>query len=484
MLRFLKWAGESWLGVLELLACAGAVYWVVRFALPGAHRDPLTAIMISVVTVAWFLYWWALRRWWNAGRDWLEREPDSAGGVPQELSHVADAVSASPVELGGRTWRITSAAEALATGRRGAADLALPELLGTGQTVLISLGLMGTFLGLTIGLMQAVPKLTGAEHVAGSSAIVAAGVPAPASGDPQSDDAGTIEGMQEGMTDLLGGARLAFAKSLAGILFAMLWALRLRSAEARRGERLAAWARMLDSRFPLLTERHAHLHLISLVGELAGSESKRAEARAEKLEQRVSALAEDVRRKVEELGATLQQLAESLPTKIGSSTSEPLLRMMAPHFATLVEEMKRLREGAGRQISDAVFAQADAEVAGLKHALGEIVVTLRGLPSDYQARMSEVSQGVGRAMDTAGSTVNGAAAELGQVSHSLRDTVIALGSILIEVKEAAGGVAGAGDQVRERLDGVAAPLVELRPVLVEAADAFRASESALCQHAD
>ncbi|MBI2571720.1 MAG: hypothetical protein HYV63_32320 [Candidatus Schekmanbacteria bacterium] len=112
MLRFSKWARESWLGGLEFLASAGAVCWIMWFLVPGAHRDPLTAIMISLVTGAWFLYWWKLRRWWKAGRDWLEREPDPTRGVPQELTHVADAVSASTVELGGRTWRITSAAAA------------------------------------------------------------------------------------------------------------------------------------------------------------------------------------------------------------------------------------------------------------------------------------------------------------------------------------------------------------------------------------
>ncbi len=104
-------------------------------------------------------------------------------------------------------------------------ELRAPAWLGIGATVLISVGLAGTFLGLTLGLFNAIPLL--AEQKT-ELAIKA----------------------------LLGGAKLAFVKSLAGIVLATLWTVRMvevREHEDRLRRRLLG---MLEERYPPLSPEH------------------------------------------------------------------------------------------------------------------------------------------------------------------------------------------------------------------------------------
>jgi hypothetical protein len=97
----------------------------------------------------------------------------------------------------------------------------LPGWLGTGQAVLVTLGLIGTFLGMTIGLFQAIPLLQGAT--------------------PDPDQA---------MNLLLGGARLAFTKSVAGMYWSIVWLFMYRDAEQRYQNAFADLGGAVDQAIP------------------------------------------------------------------------------------------------------------------------------------------------------------------------------------------------------------------------------------------
>ena len=485
---------ERVLGVLEVATVVVAAAATARFAF-GSDPDPTTAGMVALVALVWLAYRRAL--WlWLQDRPWLGEVPSDEAELPVELTTAMERVEASTVEYGGKRWRTVSAALEIGSDGASTGSLRLPALLATGQGVLISLGLIGTFLGLTLGLMSAVPKLTAADRPAvaeqaASGATAGQSVAGPSSGDDR------IAGMQDGMEDLLGGARLAFAKSVAGVAFAMLWGLRLRHAEARRDEHLDALAEELDRRWPLLTSQQIHLDAAAKANEIleklvasATAEGARAEARGQELQSNVARLGEAMEKRVDELVVTMQDLSEALPAAIGSQTGNQVLQLLAPQFGALVNEMKKLTEGGNDQISKAMLGKADAEVSSLKRALADVVETLGRLPADYTSHMKEVQDGMKGAMGTVGTTVTDASANLSGVSGDLRATIVEIGRILPEVRTAAAALHGAGERVREGLEGVAAPLLGLPPALdatraaLEGATvALGASEVALGRHA-
>lgn len=492
-----------WLWVLEAAAAAAAVSAIGYFAWSGA--DWTTPFMVGVVTVVWAIYRVGLQLWLRE-HPWIAvvRQPDAP--VPPELRAAVERVEAARVEFTGRAWRTGSAASEVGADGASVAMLRPPALLSTGQAVLVSLGLIGTFLGLTLGLTHALPNLTDRGEappvaIAGAATTGSAVDAAPVGPGASSPEGSEIDRMQKGMGELLGGAQLAFAKSLAGVAFAMLWGLRLRNAEARRDDYLDTLADELDGRFPLLTQQHLHLHAASeiartntLLAELAhgvAAEHGRSEARAEELKATVAQVGKTVAERAEELVATMQGLSESLPAAIGVRPGQNFLELLAPQFALLVAEMKKLTEGGNEQISNAMLGKAEAEVLGLKQALTDVVATLNGLPADYRSQMGEVQVGVRGAMDAVGQTVTSATTDLNDVSGNLRAVLVELGRILPEVKTVASALRGAGDDVRAGLDGVAAPLLGLPPALdatraalTGATTALGASEIALVRHAE
>lgn len=452
--------------------------------------------MVALVALVWLAYRGTLWLWLRQ-RPWLSEVPAEGAELPVELVAGTVRVEASTVEHGGKRWRTATAALEVGSDGASTASLRLPALLATGQGVLISLGLIGTFLGLTLGLMSAVPKLTAADRpaVAEQAALggtVGESVAGPSSGDDR------IAGMQDGMGDLLGGARLAFAKSVAGVAFAMLWGLRLRHAEARRDEYLDALAEGLDRRWPLLTSQQIQLDAAAKVNEIleklaaiTSAEGARAETRGQELQSTVARLGEKVEKRADELVVTMQDLSEALPAAIGAQTGNQVLQLLAPQFGALVNEMKKLTEGGNDQISKAMLGKADAEVSSLKRALADVVETLGRLPADYTSHMKEVQDGMKGVMGTVGTTVTDASANLSGVSGDLRATIAEIGRILPEVRTAAASLHGAGEQVREGLEGVAAPLLSLHPALNETRDALEKatvalveSEAALGRHAE
>lgn len=90
------------------------------------------------------------------------------------------------------------------------------SLLSVGQALLISLGLFGTFFGLSMGLLEAIPCFDTSS--VGYTGCYKSSTPVDQQG---------IEAMTYGMNKLLGGARTAFSKSLTGLglgtAYLILW---------------------------------------------------------------------------------------------------------------------------------------------------------------------------------------------------------------------------------------------------------------------
>ena len=202
----------------------------------------------------------------------------------------------------------------------------LPGWLGTGQAVLVTLGLMGTFLGMTIGLFQAIPLLQGAN--------------------PDPDQA---------MNLLLGGARLAFTKSVAGMYWSIVWLFMFRDAEQHYQEAFATLGGAIDRALPRVQTEALLLEL--------------GEERLEKLEVAILAFANRP-------SPEARSAAPSSPSAAGAPLdTEPLLQVLRSIDARLSQ-----REEQNGSLALEGAADRLALAAGKLGELGE------RLPAMLQAR--------------------------------------------------------------------------------------------------
>ena len=107
--------------------------------------------------------------------------------------------------------------------------------LSAGQAFLISLGLFGTFVGLSYGLHESIPYIdqSDPEHAERLRGVA---------GEQAGADSEALA-MQVGMSNLLNGARTAFSKSVAGIGLGLSYMLLWRLAQAEYRRRLVDVAR-------------------------------------------------------------------------------------------------------------------------------------------------------------------------------------------------------------------------------------------------
>lgn len=172
----------------------------------GGSPDPSTGFFIWLTTVVYSAHLWELTVWARTEGVQLLHELDQGLLTGPALGAALAAWRRSVVEVDGERF----AGEPVGTYLQPDSPwieprFALPGWLRHGQSVLVVLGLLGTFWGLTAGLLKAAPALTG-------------GLSDPAV-------------LQAGMAALLGGARLAFAKSIAALLASVAWMYRLHEAE-------------------------------------------------------------------------------------------------------------------------------------------------------------------------------------------------------------------------------------------------------------
>ena len=415
--------------------------------------------------------------------------------VPVREAELRRAATGRTVKVAGVEHLPSDAAEAVLSVTDADAP---PSWLGLGQNVLVSLGLVGTFLGLTIGIYSA------------ADGIVS---PKP-------------ELVQEAMSDLMGGAKLAFAKSLAGVLAAMIWSFRygqLEDAWAERRARARVW---LDDTFPplsserLLAMTFVHLEATALqrttredalkqavvvAGTTLDDMLARLDSVEETLAKRLSAVEAAVRAPGEDdvvatLGSlrnTMSQLADDLPKQMGApiagGISAALAASLNPKLDDVAKGIHALSEARGG-LEKTIGTQVSGQVTELGGALATLqgaVVTLKdqlvSLPRQVQTEIrtgtDAASQSLSRELVDAGQKVaerlSGAAAELSTGSDRITNSVGDLRMALGESTKVAEALRGAGDATAASLVGVQAPLDAAASQVVAANMALMASTASV-----
>lgn len=357
-----------WVGILA------AARWLLI-----VEKDEWTADMLLLVCFAFTIFTgFGYRYAWK-----------TRASVPIHEDALRLAASGRTVNVGGVDMLPSEAVEPVL----GALDgEALPSWLGLGQSVLVSLGLVGTFLGLTIGIYSA-----------------AGGILSP---DPKI--------VQGAMGVLMGGAKLAFAKSLAGVVAAMIWSFRYGQLEDMWAERRARARAWLDETFkPLTSERLLAMTLIHL------------EATATQQVTRDTALKADVVVVGNKLGDLL--------TRLGTVDNTLVDRLSA------VEKAVRA-PGEDNVVAALGLLKADVVVVGTK--LGELLTQLEGAEDSLVKRLSAVEEAVRTPGDD----------DVVTTLSSLRNTVSQLADALPEKMGApiAGGISTAlAASLNPKLDEVA-----------------------------
>lgn len=154
----------------------------------------------------------------------------SAAGFPELADFVAEGLVDGPTPDSNRRRRV-SAAGALRDGSTLVPSAIRPgPLLSAGQPFLVSLGLFGTFFGLSYGLQESIPYIdkSDPDHIELVAEVSKA----------ESQEDGEALAMQVGMSNLLGGAKTAFSKSVAGIGLGLSYMLLWRLGQAAHRKRL------------------------------------------------------------------------------------------------------------------------------------------------------------------------------------------------------------------------------------------------------
>ena len=366
-----------------------------------------------------------------------------------------------------------------------------PSWLGLGQNLLVSLGLVGTFFGLTYGIYSA-----------------ADGIMSP---DPKV--------VQGAMSLLMDGAKLAFAKSLAGVLAAVVWSFRYGQLEDVWAERQARVRKWLDEAYPTLSaERLQAITLTQMEAVAAQQADRDAALKAEvvvvgttlnailsqlySVEEAVRAPGEDdVVATLGSLRNTVSQLADALPERMGSpiagGISAALAASLNPRLDEVAKGIHALSEARGgleQRVGDQVSGQV-ADLGGALSTLQGAVVTLKNqlvaLPEQVQTEVrmgtDAASQTLSRALIDAGqdvaSRLSGAAADLAAGSSVISGSVGDLRAALGESATVVQVLRGAGEATAASLVGVQAPLDAAASQVVAANLALRASTASATEAA-
>lgn len=229
-------AGRALSSAIMLLSSAAIVLVGVWMAGVGTllgmqvEAESLGAEYWSVtwvgIAVALFVALQIYARQWRARAFAVARVGVASLGGEESPWRVARAAfEASIAQDGDRRVRTSSAREFFGRSAKHAPEaLRTPPFLAAGQGMLVSVGLLGTFFGLGMGLVDAVGKV-------------------------MSDDPAV---MQQGMGILLHGAQTAFSKSFTGVGLSVVWNLWWRHAELEVEHSLRRLADEVDAQLPYL----------------------------------------------------------------------------------------------------------------------------------------------------------------------------------------------------------------------------------------
>ncbi len=316
-------------GALRWTTVAGllAVVVVVERLVSSGAADWPTGVSLAAVFVAWVAFVGASAGWQRAAR-----APELVPPAHLRLRvHGAERLPAGEAEV-----------------LVDAASPRPPSWLGAGTTTLISLGLAGTFLGLTLGLFNAVPLLL----------------------EKQTDAA---------IQALLAGAQLAFVKSLLGIVLGTLWSFRLIGLHGVEARLRAAALASLQARFPPISPDQllalsldaASARHLELQAQLAGIEQAAA-ARHAGLMQAIAALpqGEAVLERLGEVADAVEEAGNGVGQRVdeGAARAAQATAAAARELGQKVDLLVREDSAQERQVAlvGAVSAGASAVTAAVE----------------------------------------------------------------------------------------------------------------------
>lgn len=427
----------------------------------------------------------------------------------------------------------------------GLREATIPSVLSLGQNLLISLGLIGTFFGLTLGLFDAIPLFA----------------------------KGGTENMTDAMEALFGGAKLAFAKSLAGVMAAALWSFRYAMIESawercyhgyldflkiqntddlliqilERQSDIEDEIKKLTNKFddtqsslstkisnietairssgqPSLADQIASVTIatkavegaIRAPGQATLTEQISSVTAATKsVEQAIRAPGEqdNLSRQLLALTDLIQEIGEQLPEKFGNSASSgvsaAISQALAPKLHEVSEALKGLSNTKGG-IADKVNQDIQGDVSALsgglqqlRAELQQVATALAALPADVHAGITKGSEAAGQELSGQLKAAAGALAqaltqaaerfsdEIGGTARELQAGGVEITASTKELQQALAASLGlamalkeAGDQVSESLTGVHLPITVAASAINGAATKFEGAGASAATASD
>lgn len=329
--------------------------------------------------------------------------------------------------------------------------LRLRPWLGIGATVLISLGLAGTFLGLTLGLFQALPHLTK---------------------EPEPDVSRAIE-------LLLDGAKLAFVKSLLGILLGTLWTWRLVELREQEEELRRGLLKQIHRKYPPISAE-------TLMVEVLQMQIKRAEEQSEALQRALAAQTaeaaerqqallvairsesaavqsglRDLKQAAEGLQNDLKDLGEHLPGTLGPQVGRGVGAELQPTLGQIAEVLGQLGSAGTQAISETLRADVGQEIGSLQHSLQAITEALNLLPAQLDRAGQQAVDGLDRASGRGAEQLQKAVGELAAQATETGVSVQGLKAALAQTRVLVGALRQGGENLSAAFERVVGPLVVL-----------------------
>lgn len=460
--------GKTWLWLTTALGVAfmGALvgsWW------DELRDDPQTTMVLCVVVVLWAVFQASSYLWQSS----LARVD-----LGDEAERLGPSWPGGLLSLGVQRRLPEGAAETLADQALG--RLKAPSWLGLGATTLISLGLAGTFLGLSLGLIDALPFLDGPMPPDDVAVVCSP------------DFASTYKDVECAINALLAGAKLAFIKSLLGIFLALLWNFRLQEVHRAEDAVRDGMLQRLNRRFPPTTpEALLAQHLVKLDGFQTELGALRKDA--QKLDTRRNELLEALRaqeeaslatvlKELKALHKTVADLGEAMPEQIGSHAGTHVGTTLQPKLAELSQVLQTLGTTGKEAIGDAFKDNMGREVGELRTALLNVTSAMTQLPGLIADGSRRATETLKEASGTGARELSSAATEMATQAHAAGASVKELREVLRETQALVDALRSGGAELSTSFERVTGPLRALPDTLESArsgiAEAGTAAKSA------
>jgi DNA repair exonuclease SbcCD ATPase subunit len=385
-----------------------------------------------------------------------------------------------------------------------------PSWLRLGANTLISIGLAGTFLGLTIGLFNALPHLQRNQE------------PTSVSADDTTPENTEADNVELAIDELLEGAKLAFLKSLAGIFLALLWSFRYLEVQNSEEAIYQKLLHQIRERYPPASPEeillHANRQLTSGLDKLLqaqqqatvdqGLSSRRlAEEFKEASTQSSHVLAEELKRLVaradhlvvgvgqiqknqvsvislvrdemkavrgqddasltsvtnslQDVQDTIVDLGESLPEKIGSHAGTQVGRTLQPDLAGLKDVLQALGTTGKNAIGDALQSSMGDEVTVLRQALLQVTEAMAQLPAKLAEGGQEAANTLSKASHRGAAELTTAAGDVAKQTRAAGNSIEELKTLLAQTGVLIHELNVGSESLRKSFEAATAPLQTL-----------------------